>query len=488
MHHQMKQTSIQMSRQGGVALIRSTVLIRSMVAIGLVLALVVIAVPSARAGDALVVQAGHGRLLRLNNVQRVVVAAPDIADVNVISRNELMVIAKRVGETTLNVWMPSGVTTYRVVVVGASGADVGEAIKEALGGGSSVQVRVVGETVILEGSVKDDAAKARAETLASAFSKRVINLLTLEQPPLPPAGALEEKLRDALKDYPVVITATSGEGVRIEGVVPTQYDLQRIDTIAKAYAKNVVLMVRVRAPVQVQIATIVAEINRNALNDLGVQYGGGDVTNGLTTPGVFNFGYVTNGNLALQLLTARLHLLETRNAAKTLANPRLVVLEGQTSKLLVGGEVPIPLAGPLGVPTLVFKEFGIRLEFKPVVQPDEPIRLDLVTEVSSLDFSNAVTVGGFSVPTIKTRRVQTVVSMRPGEYLAIGGLIQREDTKVVSKIPLLGDIPILGWLFRSESFNKGETELVIFVTPSLVTPTTETPALPQAPNPNTLNP
>jgi pilus assembly protein CpaC len=477
-----------MSRQGGIVLIRSTALIRSMAAIGLLLALVVIAIPSARADDALVVQAGHGRLLRLNNIQRVVVAAPDIADVNVISRSELMVIAKHVGETTLNVWMPSGVTAYRVVVVGASGADVGQAVKEALGGGSSVQVRVVGDAVILEGSVRDDTAKARAETIASAFSKRVINLLTLEQPPLPPGGALEEKLRDALRDYPVVITATGNDGVRIEGVVPTQYDLQRIDTIAKAYAKNVVLMVRVRAPVQVQIATIVAEINRNALNDLGVQYGGGDATSGLTTPGVFNFGYVTNGNLALQLLTARLHLLETRNAAKTLANPRLVVLEGQTSKLLVGGEVPIPLAGPLGVPTLVFKEFGIRLEFKPVVQPDEPIKLDLVTEVSSLDFSNAVTVGGFSVPTIKTRRVQTVVSMRPGEYLAIGGLIQREDTKVVSKIPLLGDIPILGWLFRSESFNKGETELVIFVTPSLVTPTTETPALPQTPNPDTLNP
>src|SRR5262249_9748557 len=84
---------------------------------------------------------------------------------------------------------------------------------------------------------------------------------------------------------------------------------------------NVILMVRVRTPVQVQIATIVAEINRNALNDLGVQYGGGDAASGLTTPGLFNFGYVTNGNIALQLLTARLHLLESRNAAKTLANP-----------------------------------------------------------------------------------------------------------------------------------------------------------------------
>lgn len=468
-------------------MIRSTALLRSLTAAVLVVAIAAITVRSAHAENALIVQVGHGKLLQISNIRRVVVASPEIADVNVISRNELMVVAKRVGETTLNVWTPAGVTAYRVQVVIASSADVGDLIKEVLGE-SGVQVRILADTAILEGTVKDDAAKARAETIASAFSKRVINLLTVVQPPVPPAHALENTLRDALKDYPLTITAMSADSVRIEGVVPTQYDLQKIDTIAKAYAKNVVLMVRVRTPVQVQIATIVAEINRNALNDLGVQYGGGDAANGLTTPGVFNFGYVTNGNIALQLLTARLHLLETRNAARTLANPRLVVLEGQTSKLLVGGEVPIPLAGPLGVPTLTFKEFGIRLEFKPVVQPDEPIKLDLVTEVSSLDFSNAVTVGGFSVPTIKSRRVQTVVSMRPGEYLAIGGLIQREDAKVVSKIPILGDIPILGALFRSESFSKGETELVVFVTPSIVTPTADTPALPQVPNPDTLSP
>ena len=468
-------------------MIRSTALLRSITATVLVVALAAITVRSAHAEEALIVQVGHGKLLQISNISRVVVASPEIADVNVIGRNELMVIAKRVGETTLNVWTPAGVTAYRVQVVIASGADVGDVIKEALGE-SGVQVRILSDTAILEGTVKDEAAKARAETIASAFSKRVINLLTVVQPPVPPAHALENTLRDALKDYPLVITATSADSVRIEGVVATQYDLQKIDTIAKGYAKNVVLMVRVRTPVQVQIATIVAEINRNALSDLGVQYGGGDAVNGLTTPGLFNFGYVTNGNIALQLLTARLHLLETRNAAKTLANPRLVVLEGQTSKLLVGGEVPIPQAGPLGVPTVTYKEFGIRLEFKPIVQPDEPIKLDLATEVSNLDFANAVTIGGFSVPTIKTRRVQTVVSLRPGEYLAIGGLIQREDTKVVSKIPFLGDIPILGWLFRSESFAKGETELVIFVSPSLVTPTGETPVLPQTPNPDTLSP
>ena len=128
------------------------------------------------------------------------------------------------------------------------------------------------------------------------------------------------------------------------------------------------------------------------------------------------------------------------------------------------------------------------MEFKPVVQPDTPITLDMLTEVSNLDFANSVTATGFSYPTIDTRRVETVVSLRPGEFLAIGGLLQRTDSKLVQKIPILGDIPILGALFRSTNFQRGESELVIFVTPNIVTPTTSIPALPQAPSPDTLNP
>ena len=291
---------------------------------------------------------------------------------------------------------------------------------------------------------------------------------------------------------PLVVTVTGPDTVLIDGVVATQYDLQKIDAIAKTYAKNVVLQVRVRTPVQIQIATVIAELNRTAMNQLGVSYGGLEPGNigtnsSAITPFVFNFGLV-NGDTALQILVARLQLLEQRNAAKTLANPRLSVLEGQTARLLVGGQVPIPTVSTNGQTTVTFYPFGVKLEFKPIVQPDTPITLDMLTEVSNLDFANSVTATGFSYPTIDTRRVETVVSLRPGEFLAIGGLLQRTDSKLVQKIPILGDIPILGALFRSTSFQRGESELVIFVTPNIVTPTTSIPALPQAPSPDTLNP
>ena len=464
---------------------------RVTIALVLMLALTVIAVPNAHAQETVVVQLNHGRLLNFSNVDRVVVAAPDIADVNVITRNQIMVIAKKPGETTLSIWNGQAVTTYRVVVVSADASDVVGVLNEALGP-SNIHVRIVEDTILLEGTVKTDADKARAESIASTFGKRVINLLTLEQPPAPPAAVLEDSLHTALKDYPVVVTATGPDTVLIDGVVATQYDLQKIDSIAKTYAKNVVLQVRVRTPVQIQIATVIAELNRTAMNQLGVSYGGLEPGNigtnsSAITPFVFNFGLV-NGDTALQILVARLSLLEQRNAAKTLANPRLSVLEGQTARLLVGGQVPIPTVSTNGQTTVTFYPFGVKLEFKPIVQPDTPITLDMLTEVSNLDFANSVTATGFSYPTIDTRRVETVVSLRPGEFLAIGGLLQRTDSKLVQKIPILGDIPILGALFRSTSFQRGESELVIFVTPNIVTPTTSIPALPQTPSPDTLNP
>lgn len=455
---------------------------RPALAFVVMIALIGAIAPHVAAEPTLVIQVDHGQHLRVSNVTRVVVAAPEIADVNVINHNEMMVIAKKIGETTLNIWDVRGMTTYRVVVVAARVQEVEDALKEALNE-PNVQVRTMGDAVVLEGSVKTDVSKARAESVASAFAKHVVNLLSVEQPAPAPAQVMETALRDALKDYPVVVRATTADTVIVEGLVTTQADLRRIDAITRAYVKNAVVLVRVREPMQIQIDTVVVEINRNALQNLGISYGGGTVQNGtimVTDPYAFNFGYFNAANpfAPLQLLLFKLNLLQQKNAARVLANPRLTVREGSASKLLVGGEVPIPVSQTNGAVSITFKEFGIRLEFKALAEPGEPITLDMLTEVSSLDFTNAIVASGFTIPTIKSRRVQTVVNMRPGEFLSIGGLIQREDSQVIQKIPILGDIPILGALFRSTNFQHGETELVIFVSPQTVTPGKEEPKTP----------
>lgn len=464
--------------------------------IGILVALIVAVALPASYGQAqslppLVVPLNYGRLLDVANLQRVVVAAPEIADVNVISKNQLMVLGKRIGDTTLTLWTASGISTYHVVVVSASSADVTKVLQDILGE-SNIRARVVSGIVVLDGTVATDAAQAQAEQIASVFGK-VLDRLTVRQPNVPPTLLAGQQLQAALRAYPnLTLTVTSPDTVRIDGTVETGYDRAAVEAIAKTYFKNVVAMVRVRNPVEIQIATVVAEIDRTAMNDIGVQWGGGTTTSPfLGTPGIFNFGLFTAPNqtqTALQTLIGQIHFLEQRNAARTLANPRMVVTDGQAAKLLVGGEVPIPTVTQNGQTTIEFKEFGVRLEFKPDAQPGAPINLNLLTEVSSLDFTNAIVANGFTIPTIKSRRAETVVAMEPGQFLAIGGLIQNTDSKTVNKLPVLGDIPILGQLFRSTTFQKGETELVIFVVPTIVRPASTPPPLPALPDPDQLNP
>ena len=440
---------------------------------------------------ALVVPLNYGRLLNVVNLQRVVIAAPEIADVNVITRNQLMILGKHIGETTLTVWTAAGVSTYRVVVAAASSADLTKTLQDVLGE-PGIRANVVAGIVVLDGTVGTDAARAQAEQIAGAFG-RVLDRLTVRQPSASPTDVITQQLQAGLHDYPgITVTVTGPDTVRIDGVVETGYDLAKVESIAKTYFKNVVMTVRVHNPVEIQIATVVAEINRTALRDIGVRYGGGTTSSPfLGTPGIFDFGLFTAPNQAasaLQTLIGEIHFLEQHNAARTLANPRLVVMDGQSAKLLVGGEVPIPTVNTNGQTTITFKEFGVRLEFKPVVQPGAPINLNLLTEVSSLDFANAIVANGFTIPTIRSRRAETAVAMEPGQFLAIGGLIQNTDSKVVNKLPVLGDIPIIGELFRSTTFQRGESELVIFVTPSIVRPASTPPPVQPLPNPEQLNP
>jgi len=472
---------------------------RSIIAALLISFMIIVMAPNAHADETVMIQVNHGMLLKVSNVERVVVAAPDVADVNIITRAQLMLVAKKVGETTISVWDARGYTAYRVVVTGAPATDIIKALGEVLRE-PSVVVKVVGDAIVLEGSVKTSADKARAESIASAFGRKVINVLRVEQVTPPPPSTtqvLEAQVREALKDLPVVIkvmrNASNEDIILVEGTAANQAELARIETIVKALAKNAVLLVRIREPLQVRVDATFVEIDRQVLQQMGVEWGGGSQTTPsagtptlaptITDPFAFHFGFFDPSNpfTPLQILVSRLRLLESRGAARTLSNPRLVVLEGRPARLLVGGELPVPIIsnGTVGV---VFKEFGIRLEFKPIVEGRDTIMLDLDTEVSSLDFANAIVASGFVIPTIRKRRVQTMVVMRPGEFLILGGLIQRDVNVNVSKIPLLGDIPILGALFRSTRFQRGETELVIFVSPSMVAPSRETPQVPAEPS------
>jgi pilus assembly protein CpaC len=233
----------------------------------------------------------------------------------------------------------------------------------------------------------------------------------------------------------------------------------------------------------------VAEVNRKALRELGFDFIAlgttftlalfGGTTAGVLSTTIDEMGKQLFGEKTSAIIgdprsntNAFLRALEQKGLVKALARPNLIAASGASASFLVGGEFPIPVpgGGGTGTVTIQFKPFGVRLDFTPTVNDLGSINLKITPEVSDLDFENGLTTGGFRIPALRTRRASTIVDLRPGQSLAIGGLISSDDRKVMSKFPILGDIPVLGALFRSTAFIRNETDLIIFVTPEIVKP------------------
>ncbi len=181
--------------------------------------------------------------------------------------------------------------------------------------------------------------------------------------------------------------------------------------------------------------------------------------------------------------------LQNKNIAQILAEPTITTLSGQKASFLAGGEFPFPVvqgsSGGLTSITIQFRPYGVKLEFTPLVNDDGTIQLKVAPEVSALDYTNAVTISGYTIPAISTRRADTQVELRDGQSFAISGLLDHRTTDIFSKMPGIGDVPVLGQLFRSKNVNHSTVELMVVVTPMLIDPLTDTtsPALPKLPVP-----
>ena len=281
--------------------------------------------------------------------------------------------------------------------------------------------------------------------------------------------------------------------VVISGKVADAKRAERVEAVvAAAGFKTVSLLEQpVRNAAQVQLMVRVAEVSRSRMRELGTSYayqgsegaGGylnsgagpsslGDVKGGLMSGSIastLNL-FVMGGN-TLSFLRA----LQQQGALRSLAEPNLIAMDGQPASFLAGGEFPIPVVQSTGTTdrtavTIVFKEYGVRLNFKPTIIDEDHIRLEMEPEVSTIDFANGVKFEGFTIPALKTRRAKTGVELRDGQSFALAGLLDNNEIKSLSKVPGLGDIPILGHLFRSKSFQKNETELMFIVTSKMVKP------------------
>ena len=454
------------------------------------------------ADEILVLTMGDSRLLRFEGLLRAAVGDPKIADVAVVSDKELVLNGRSPGKTTLHVWDKAGVHFYRVEV---DRQDTGIAKKVSeLIGLDGITVKMANETILLEGTVSKPEDKLRAEGIAKAYSDKVLNLISVipekpapgevtgaaaktpeaEAPPKPPTT--EEIIRK-LSGLDGIRVTEIGDTLLLDGEVPTQNDLSRVQAVAGIFGKKVVNLLSVKAPLQVLLQVQVVEARRNAGKDLGIRWGGvtgqGNVqlpgTNladsttpeiGLLSPQIGLIGEVFVGSALerLNLLRARIDALASEGLVKLLAAPSMLTLSGSEANFLVGGEIPIFLGDEGGRIKFEWKPYGVQLKITPVVERQGYIDLKVNPEVSSFDWENALLVNGWKIPAFKTRRAEGHLILADGSTMVLGGLIQSEDTKVIDKIPLLGDIPIIGALFRSEKFQRQETELLIFVTPRIV--------------------
>ena len=379
-------------------------------------------------------------------IKRVALGLGEIAEVHATSPTEVMVSGKAPGETSLIIWDAKGGRQFFNVTVRPSSTisdDSLEGIRRELRlelPGQPIKLTVESGTIFMRGTVKNLLANDRAVKIASTAGK-VVNLLDVEVPPSQPQILLKVRFEsvDRTKELQLGINLfSSGFGNVISGVSTGQF-----------------------SPPTITLPTAGSPTAITLSNQLNL------------------FAFLPGLNVG-----ATLEALESNSIAQVLAQPNIVAANGKEASFLAGGQFPFPAvqgarAGGVGAVTIQFKEFGVRLNFIPTVTPRGTIRLQVAPEVSTLDFANGVQIGGFDVPGLDVRRVNTEVELGDGQSFAIGGLLNDTDNESYQKIPFLGDIPILGKLFQSMQKTKVNTELIVIVTPEIVAPIEAGSVLPE---------
>ena len=375
---------------------------------------------------------GQSRVINFDRpVGRFSVSNPDIAEAVLVTPDQVLVNGKAFGQVNFIAWEQTGGQFLVFDVYVRANLSLLDSQIRTLFPKDDIRLSQANSSVVMSGSVKDANTAAQVQSVVEAAGFKTVNMLSS-----PVTGAT-----------------------------------------------------------QVQLEVRVAEVNRNKLRDYGTSFdtlpqggtggyvnsGGGpsilDTVNSGPTGAVLHEVLQPALNLFVfnrQINTgAMLRLLRTEGAFRELAEPNLIAMNGQQASFLAGGEFPVPVLqtgnGNNGI-TIVWKEYGVRLNFKPTIVDEDHIRLELEPEVSTIDFSNGVRFNGFVVPALRTRRAKTGVELRDGQSFALAGLLDNSETKSLSRIPVVSEIPVIGALFKSKSFEKKETELMFIVTAHMVKP------------------
>ncbi len=361
---------------------------------------------------------------------QVSIANPGIADISTLSDKSIYVLGKAPGRTTLTLLGADGSLITNVEVqVTPDISELKERLKQILPT-ESIDVRTANDGIVLSGTVSSSAKLDRALELAQRYAPgRVSNLMSVggtQQVMLQVRFTEMQRSVEKSLSSSLAINGGTGGGVGLKGGTDALKNGTAIDNI----------------------------------------FNGGNATIRNSTQGQITLGF-SAGSLQFAVL---LEALESKGAVRTLAEPNLTALSGQQAKFLAGGEYPIPVQDGNGNITVQYKPFGVGLNFTPTVVDGNLINLQIDAEVSAVDTTVSYNNNGFAINAFKTRKTSTTVEMHDGESFAIAGLLQDNFSDLANQVPWLGDVPILGALFRSADFQRNQSELVIIVTPHLVSP------------------
>lgn len=398
----------------------------------------------AEASQTIEMQVGETRLVHLSEqIIRISVADPEVADVQVVTPRQVLITAQAVGTTHLIMW---GELDDSLVVSLECTRNLDQLRSQfaQLFPGQEIEVGSVGDLVVLSGSVSDLRIPARAAEVAKLYAEQFANLI--------------EVTGDQQVQLEVRFAEVSRSALREMGLNYLWRDS------ARGYVGGAT-----------NPGTRVGEYLGGGSSDLRIPGTSSETGPPLSASPVFEdaFNLFFSTGLEEFPFSAILSILADEGLAKVLAEPTLVAMSGQEASFHAGGEVPILIARQLGEVSVHFKKFGVRLEFSPTVLGEGTMNLELRVEVSEPDPNSGVSLGGFQVPGFRSRSSATTVRIKDGQSFAVAGLLSEQVRSQVAKIPLLGDVPILGALFRSTAYQREETELLVVVRAHLVRPGTE---------------
>lgn len=405
--------------------------------------------PTTAAAEAQTLHILAGRSVIVNTqarLKRILVSNPNVVETTTVSPTQLVITAKTPGTASLVLWDETGRARILDVNSNVDVSALRDALQQAFPN-EDIRVEADQGRVILTGKASTQAMSDGAAKLAATYSTGVVNSIVV--PPPPRAKQIMLKVRFAEVDR------------------------------SKAQQLGFNLF-------SLGAANTIGRVSTQQFSPPAISTSGGSAGTPVTPTATFNdllniFVYRPDINLG-----ATLKALEAKNVLQILAEPNLMARSGEAASFIAGGEFPYPIVnggggnGLLAV-TIQFRPYGVKLDFTGTINPDNTIRLKVAPEVSTLDYSNSLTFEGFVVPAISTRRAETNVDLKDGQSFGIAGLLDNRTTVQMNKIPGIGDVPILGALFKSRSVTKSNTELVVIVTPVIVDPVTAPGAAPESP-------